>query len=404
MGAEKVLNINDSEASRFAITRMLQHAGFEVVEAESGLQGVELSKQVSPDVILLDVKLPDIDGFEVCRRIKSDPENQFTPILHITAHALSTSNKVQSLEDGADAYLTFPVDRTYLIAMVRSLIRLKRAEKQREDSMRSLDEKNRELTNALDALRAEKEMKEKFVATVSHDLRNPLAVISLSAHLATKQADRPELIRSQLDRIIHTTDRADQMIQDILDSSLLRAGQKLPVRALETDLRRIAEDALEELKGRFGDRFVLKAPEVLNVRWDPRAIRRMLENLLQNAIKYGAADQKVTLTLSEMGDTVRIGVHNWGNPISAEDQKVLFDPFTRSQSARIGDQRGWGLGLTLVLGVVDAHGGSIEVDSLPERGTTFQVDLPREIASTPGLVVQQKLQSKSFINPKESRG
>lgn len=369
---------------------MLQHAGFEVEDADTGMSGIEIAKAIRPAVILLDIKLPDISGFEVCHFLKADPVTAPIPVIHITANAFETENKIQSIEEGADAYLTLPIDHTYLVAIVRSFVRLRNAEKARVEYLQDLKTKNDELTHTLETLRDERAMKEKFVATLSHDLRNPLAAIKLAADVAKVKLKGHSDNLPQLEQISQTVTRADQMIQDLLDSNLIQAGQKLPLRANEADLRQIARATADELSGRFGRPFVLDCPEPLQGKnWDPQAIRRVIENLLQNAVKYGAEDRDITLSLRKLGDRIRLSVHNWGAPIDEKLQKELFTAYRRGDSQKNKDKGGWGLGLTLVQAVVEAHSGTIRVESSEEKGTRFVVELPYILVGDTSLPLEK---------------
>ena len=377
MSSELVLNINDNDTSRYTLTRMVEHAGFKVLESDSGLDGLAIAVKEIPDVILLDIRLPDIDGLEVCRRLKADPRTNRIPIIHITAHALGVDKKVRSLEEGADAYLTFPVDRIYLIAIMRSLIRLNQAEIEREALLDCVQSDKVRLQAALLELQQEKLLREKFVATLTHDLRNPIAAIKISAEMAKRQPESQAPLMSHLQRIIRSADRADRMIQDLLDTNLLRMGQELPMKFQESDLREVSKEAIEDQTLLFGSRFILKACNaIIGKAWDPAALRRVLENLLQNAVKYGALDQPITVSIEERTDKVALAVHNWGNPIPPEEQKDLFEYHSRSKSAMRDNQGGWGIGLALVRGVVNAHQGKVQVESSEEKGTTFLIELP----------------------------
>jgi len=134
-----ILNVDDNEASRYAITRMLQQAGFTVMEAATGEEALNLAIK-NPDLIILDINLPDISGFEVCQRIKTNPHTASIPILHLSATYDDTESKVKGLEGGADAYLTYPVESQVLIATINALVRLKQAEREREKVTRELQE------------------------------------------------------------------------------------------------------------------------------------------------------------------------------------------------------------------------------------------------------------------------
>ena len=157
-------------------------------------------------------------------------------------------------------------------------------------------------------------------------------------------------------------------------------GAKLPIEPAECDLVALTRAALAELATIHGDRFALRAPAALPGKWDRRALRRVLENLVGNAVKYGA-DQTVEVTLTDANGWVELSVTNQGDPLSPEELDRLFDPYQRGARAQVSGQGGWGIGLTLVKGVAEAHGGSVSVASSAERGTTFKLKIPRQPAA-----------------------
>jgi signal transduction histidine kinase len=200
----------------------------------------------------------------------------------------------------------------------------------------------------------------------------------MTAQMIARHPDRVDRIPSLAARIVDSLGRADKMIEDLLDANRIRAGKGLPIEVEECDLTQIAERVCEELISVHGDRFRRQMPNSLVGYWSCKNLYRLLENLLTNGIKYGFSDAPVTLKIAERGSMVEISVHNFGQPIPLEDQKRLFDPFVRSKSAVSSQRKGWGLGLTLVRGVAEAHGGHVEVQSEKETGTTFRVTLPRD--------------------------
>ncbi|MFE8603660.1 sensor histidine kinase [Archangium violaceum] len=226
-------------------------------------------------------------------------------------------------------------------------------------------------------LRLERELRDQFVSALSHDLRTPLTAAKMSAQLIPRQPNLPDKVYSLAARVRQNIDRADQMITDLLDSNRIRAGQGLPIEVADCELRQVVADALEELSSVHGERFHLRGERLMEGRWDARALRRLVENLCGNAIKYGDATRQVTVSLEQHGEEVELAVHNWGNPIPPEDQRTLFQYLARARSAEVSGKKGWGIGLTLVKGVAEAHGGSIRVESSPEKGTSFLVRLPR---------------------------
>jgi PAS domain S-box-containing protein len=229
-------------------------------------------------------------------------------------------------------------------------------------------------------LEEERELRERFVATLSHDLRTPLTAAKLNAHMVARKAGDPTVLYKLAARISENLDRADQMISDMLDANRIRAGEPLPIEVSKCELSALVQGTLEELSLLHGHRFVLDAPELLQGYWSCSGIRRIIENLCNNAIKYGARDRPVTVRLAQSGqDEVSISVHNWGSPIAPEEQKALFQLYRRAGSAQVRAQKGWGLGLTLVEGLAKAHRGSVRVESTEEAGTTFTVSLARDM-------------------------
>jgi PAS domain S-box-containing protein len=232
------------------------------------------------------------------------------------------------------------------------------------------------LQKKLDELRTERELRERFVATVAHDLRNPLTSAKLSTQLVLRYPDRTDARERQLGKIIHNLERADQMIQNLLDANRIRAGQRLPLEIDECDLRIIAQEVCEEQSMISGDRFVVESPDTVPGYWSCNGLHRILENLISNGAKYGTPDTTVTTRIELHEDRVWITVHNLGPSIPESEQRILFEPFRRAKSAEKQGKPGWGLGLTLVRGLVEAHGGKVSIQSSDANGTVFKVDLP----------------------------
>lgn len=247
-------------------------------------------------------------------------------------------------------------------------------ERRREEAERAqlLERSQRDV----ESLRIERDLREKFVATLSHDMRNPLGAARMNAQFLSRRLP-PEDVRLAT-RVVSNIDRANQMIEDLLDANRIRAGQQLPLRISYFDLAGLVRDAIEDLAIVFGSRVVVRAPESLEGHWSTDAVRRIVENLVANAVKYGAGDRPVTVTVTESGEHATIAVHNEGPAIPPEILQTLFEPFYRAPAADRSDRRGWGLGLTLVRGLAQALGGDVRVTSTAEEGTTFAVDLPRD--------------------------
>jgi signal transduction histidine kinase len=240
-----------------------------------------------------------------------------------------------------------------------------------------LVEKKNELEATVERLREERELRDRFVSVLAHDLRGPLAAAKLSAQMLTDQIGEPRERRKELaGKIQSNIERTDRMIRDLLDANRVHAGEPLALRITCCDLAAIAREVADELTLLHGDRFVVLAPPSVRGYWSAEELRRALWNLTTNAVKYGVADRPITITVTPGTNRVALAVHNAGEPIPPELQAQLFRAFARSASAQASGPRGWGLGLTLVLGCAEAHGGSVEVESSEAEGTTFTMRIP----------------------------
>jgi signal transduction histidine kinase len=241
---------------------------------------------------------------------------------------------------------------------------------------RALEESKNQLQTAIERLKQERELREHFVSTLSHDLRTPLTAARMNAQLLTGVKMDADTILKVSGRIVENIERADQMISDLLDANRINAGETLPIEIDVCDLNQIASDTIADMSAIYGNRFVLLSKSSIKGYWSRSGIRRVLENLCNNAIKYGAVQRPITIRLFQGTEKVTLEVHNEGSLISPENQAKIFDPFTRAGSAQASGQKGWGLGLTLVKGIAAAHGGSAGVESSQEKGTIFRVELP----------------------------
>jgi len=185
----------------------------------------------------------------------------------------------------------------------------------------------------------------------------------------------PDRVQVLAGRVVRALGQVDQMVRDLLDTNRIRAGQQMSLQVVESlRLGALAKETAEQLASEYGKRFVVEVANDVVGAWSPDHVRRAIWNLATNAVKYGAPDTPVLITVGvSKAGYATLAVHNDGPPIRAEDAEHLFEPFRRAPAA---PGRGWGLGLTLVRGVVEAHGGKVEVQSEPGKGTTFTLELP----------------------------
>jgi PAS domain S-box-containing protein len=238
-----------------------------------------------------------------------------------------------------------------------------------------VQDRNLSLSESLN-LKEERKLRESFVSTITHDLRNPLAAAQMSAEIILRNPNDNEKHLKLASKIVDHLSRTDKMILDLLDANRINAGRNIALKLEECNLTKLAHEVCEELSSLHGDRIKLRPGKNIIGFWDCSALKRILENLTTNALKYGDNSTEVTISLEEIADRVHMKVHNFGKVIELPDQAALFEQFHRSKDAETGTIQGWGLGLTLVKGLVEAHKGMVKVESYPEQGTTFTVDLP----------------------------
>lgn len=234
-----------------------------------------------------------------------------------------------------------------------------------------------EREEAIRDLKIEQNLREKFVLTLTHDLRNPLAAARAAVDLlAARSKDESNSRLAKL--ALRNLSRIEDMITDLLDVNRITAGDKMPLNIKETDLTSLLKEVAGELAEVRGERFQIEnsAPQIGF--WDEKALRRVIDNLALNAVKYGDPLKPITFDVFAKGERICLSVHNFGDPITQEDQKHIFAPFRRTKSQKSQKTKGWGIGLSLVRGIVESHGGSVAVKSDAVDGTTFLIELPRD--------------------------
>lgn len=239
------------------------------------------------------------------------------------------------------------------------------------------------VTDITDRKRLERD-RDQFVAALSHDLRNPLAAARVGAELILRYPDRKDRHRRLLVRIISSIEQANRLIQNLLDSSRMMQGQDLQLTLERFDLSAFLKEILRELATEPSDRIRYFSGGPLEGYWSRQGIRRIVETLVGNAVRYGASQDQVTVALARIsdprGDQALLTVHNRGEPILESQQSGLFDPFHRPTGNTVEPipwrRQGGGLGLAVAQGLARAHGGAVEVRSTEPEGTTFTVRLP----------------------------
>jgi signal transduction histidine kinase len=224
-------------------------------------------------------------------------------------------------------------------------------------------------------------IRETFINALTHDLRNPLGSAKMAAELLAMGLDQLppsedlDDLRSLAERIIRNTKRCDRMIQNLLDTSVVQSGERMLLKITEGEVLSIIRDIVSDMNRKDSMRVRIQGGVTWG-HWDCETLRRAIENLIMNGVKYGHPDKPISVRVTTENERIKISVHNEGEPIPASEQENLFQVYRRSEAARAGEKQGWGIGLALVRSVAEAHSGSIGVDSSAQRGTTFNIDIP----------------------------
>lgn len=230
----------------------------------------------------------------------------------------------------------------------------------------------------VEELRREGQFRDDFIGTLTHDLRNPLAnTFSLVELLRNRMPEDP-IFEKIVNAMQQSLNQADILIRNLLDANLIKSGGELPIHRKHSNLMQEVRDSVESFSSEYEAGLVFDSdlPALLG-EFDCQALRRALDNLINNAIKYGNQGKVITVKCEPIeGNKIQLSVHNHGNPIPADQQGKIFSRYYRMEEKQAN--RGWGMGLTLVKGIAEAHGGSVEVVSTPTEGTTFFIRIPSE--------------------------
>ncbi len=370
--SESILVVDDDEAQREVFVLVLTAAGFDVRAATGGEEALAFAIARPPALVLADVQMPGLDGPALCRRIRAEPGLERTLVILASGARTTSDEQAEGLESGADGYVALPVSNRELVARVRSMLRVHRAEAAR--------------AAAEGASRA----KSAFLASVSHELRTPLnAIIGFSDLLLEGHAGPLlPLQREYLTDVAASGRHLLALVDDVLDLAKIEAGRVeldwAPVR-LE-DLARSAAGALRPLALAQQVSLVLDVPGALpRLVADPVRLTQILYNLLSNALKFTPAGGRVTLRAAAAAGGVVLTVEDTGVGIAPGDATRLFHEFERVRPSDGHGPEGTGLGLALTKRLVELHCGTIRVDSAPGHGSSFQVSLPCRPPDAPPL-------------------
>ena len=390
--------VDDNPSNLKVLYTYLKSAGFEVLVAEDGITGIEVIEHSHPELILLDVMMPGIDGFEVCRRLKANAETKDIPVIFLTALS-ETINKVKGFEVGGVDYITQPIENEEVVVRVRThliMMRMQKRLRKQNQKLQTEIERRKQIENKLQSskqllqqnndnleqtvadrtaeLSSSNHDLEQFAYIASHDLRQPLRKIRMcTEYLAEDYSDCfDDRAESYMKYITKSVDRMYLLIDDLLTYS--RVGKQTQ-DDLAVDLNTVIEDCLEDLSIAIEDtNATINYSKLPIIETNSREVRQLFQNLIANALKFTKGkDPQINITAIEQGNRWLFSVADNGIGIEPQYSDKIFQMFQRLHNDE--EYEGTGIGLAICHKIVNSRGGEIWVESQPGEGSTFHFTL-----------------------------
>lgn len=350
-----VLVVDDTTENLRLLVSILQPQGYEVRPVTSGIQALSAAEHDPPDLVLLDVNMPEMSGYEVCVAFKARPELREIPIIFLTALG-DIADKVKAFSVGGVDFISKPFHLEEVQARVKTHL---------------------ELRQSYQKLRQLERLRDDLVHMVVHDMRSPLTV--LAGRLTFLQEEASKLSPEGAEDLVAAMSGANalaRMANDLLDVSRLEDG-KLPLQPAKHDLTGLAAEVQASLRGLERGRLIeLETTAPLCVTCDGELVRRVLENLVNNAIKHTPPSSAVRIRLEASADRARVSVSDEGPGVPLEARARIFEKFGAVAVRRANEHHSSGLGLAFCKLAIDAHGGAIGVESNEPQGSRFWFELP----------------------------
>lgn len=360
-----ILVVDDNPKNLQIIALTLRELNYKLIIADGGQKAIELSDRYQVDLILLDVMMPGIDGFEVCRIIKSNSKYAAVPIIFLTALS-EKANLVKGFELGAVDYITKPFNKEELISRIKTHLDLKFARDELQSVTNNLAESNA--------------IKDKMFSVIGHDLRSPVGSIKMMLELILGDFDNyePKKIKETLNSLSKTTEEVFNLLENLLWWARSQNGT-LAIFPENIELTSLISGLYYLNKGSFSLKNIQFSNSVEKeclVHADMNMLKTVLRNLISNAIKFTPEGGTVSVSATEEGEFVEIRVSDTGVGISDDNLSKLFDEKQQMSSLGTNNEAGSGLGLILCKNFVQSNNGKIRVESTLGKGSTFTVEIP----------------------------
>jgi signal transduction histidine kinase len=417
-----ILIVEDSPTQTKLLRLILEGNGYIVNSANNGVKALECVRQRKPNLIITDIVMPEMDGFALCKAIKSDPDLKSIPIMLLTSLS-DPQDVIKGLQAGADNFLTKPYTDTFLIARVHYIFENYELRKRKSsnadieivfegqkyfinsDRMQIVDlllstydnavQKNNELHKAhADLLEIHRQLEQKniqleilnqeknhFLSVAAHDLRNPLTTIYTAADLITEELKDKTSSETKefLEMIKQSSKFMRSLIEELLDVSVIDSG-KLSIHLEPVNLMNLIRNNVALNRVIAGRKQITVEYHCANdlpvLQLDRRKIEQVLNNLISNAIKYSFPQSKVEIHSKCDNNNLVISVSDEGQGIPPAEMDKLFKPFSRTSVKATSGESSTGLGLVIVRKIVEAHNGRVWAESQVKKGSTFYISLP----------------------------
>jgi signal transduction histidine kinase len=366
--AAGILMVDDNPVNLQVLTSMLKQSGWRPRPVTSGRLGLQAARNEPPDLILLDVNMPEMNGYEVCEALKADARLAEIPVIFVSALG-ETMDKVKGFAVGGVDYVTKPFQLDEVRARVTAHLEVRRQQ--------------RELQASYEKLRETERLRDSLVHMIVHDLRSPLTAISAYLEMFAQEAKQKLGAETQQDiaSAMQATRNMTRMINGILDVSKMEA-QMMKLDLRECDLVQVVGASMNDLDSLVGARRLAfeRPAEPARVLADQEIIARIVQNFLANALRFTPASGEIRVGIVVEADHVRVFVADTGPGIAPDFHRSIFDKFVQVGASASARNRSTGLGLAFCKMAVEAHGGRIGVDSELGKGSNFWFTLPQRQA------------------------
>lgn len=371
----KILIVDDILANIEVLHETLEQEGYVISVATHGKMALDVAPHLKPDLILLDIMMPGMSGYETCQKLKANEHTRDFPVIFISAKG-ETEDIVEGFRVGGVDYIAKPFRREEVCSRVRTHAQLNYFKKKQKNRIQELEFQNNRLAKLDD-------IKNRFLGTAMHDLRNPLSSISGLSELFLRgdesyTADE----KKNLVKLINKTSKdLLRMVHDLLDISVFESGELSlkPSSGNLSDVLLAQVQVNQVYSSQKNINIVSSLKKVPDSIFDPNRIGQVMDNLINNAIKFSQPGTSVEIGLSSSEQNLEFYVKDEGPGIPEKDQSQLFTEFPKIGVYPTGGEKSTGLGLSIVKKIVEAHFGSIQVESEEGRGTVFYVQLPRNV-------------------------